>query len=247
VKDTFFAIPKLMERWIAIWINKIISKIDWFAQKVNNVFWTNYSFTYKVDVPEWWLFDSTKGKFKDLKNKMSILWKHQKKIYWDVKNNLKAWFNNFIRQMDASNNKISSSVKTTEQIQKDADNSKSKRIEEYYKKYWKGWWIIDKSNKKNSKSTNEVKNKLSELKNEYSKVESKIKKLDKISEKYAKNSKKYNSDIIDNVRKLNKELNNRKNLLATEIKNIESESKNKLANRYVTIKELVWLQKISLS
>jgi len=58
--------------------------------------------------------------------------------------------------MDASNQKISSSIKTADQVEAESAEDRQKRIEEMFKKYGEGADSIVDANNKSSKSSSDT-------------------------------------------------------------------------------------------
>jgi len=250
---TFTKIFLYTINFITAWISTIATAV----KSVWNIIWWVFLATKNTIEQMWrviadvllaiwwgikWLvtgnFDLLKKSLTDVPKALKKIWKVNMQIVETSNEEIWGNFKKLASKLDKSFNDIKNSGKDSNKDLVDNYSTSFDSLTWIADKYSKVWWnIVNKSNNKQRKSTNELKNKLDQLKNEYSKVEKQIKELDKVSEDYAKNSKKYNSDIIDDVRKLNKELDDRKQKLDDEISSIELDSKNKLAERYVDIKE----------
>lgn len=214
---------KNMANWI---INKANFLIKWFNVIAKAIWkeWIKEFKTFDTALEKsWWLRTNVwKKASSSWMKSFKKMWDSNKNIMWNMINSINeyetesvSWWKNVLWVFEQNANYLD-------------------KIDGKYNNTWKS---SSKSNKTQTKWAIETKNKLTELKNEYSKVEKQIQELDKASEDYAKNSKKYNSDIIESVRKLNKELRDKKTKLSNDISNIELESKNKLTDRYVEIKQ----------
>lgn len=171
----------------------------------------------------WWLWWKT---WKDVADTWSSsfwkMWDANKKIMWNMINSVNEY-------------EIESTKAWNKNIDVFKDNADY--LDSISWKYGKMWKDATKGWKEAWKSVDTVKDKIKDLEKEYKDVEKQIDNNIKAQKKYAEDSEKYNEKIIDDIRKTNKVLDERKAKLEEEIGILQSEETNDLAERYVEIKE----------
>ncbi len=193
--DVFLAVPRLMERWIKLGLNKIIENINKWIKAINKIPWVDIGeIGFRFDAPSTWLFDSTVWEFNKLKNEAENLWWYVTNVSNNISKDVKGFALDFVDSVEKSNKKIKESVKTTEQIEAEDAEKRKKRIDDMFKKYWELWeW-----NKKVIEETAKAQDKFDKAKAKIDKedFEKQIKNIDKL----ATEQDIYNKSLLSNYK-----------------------------------------------
>ena len=157
VWEAFWFLPKKLSVAISKWLNQAVQKLNDFLNKINEVFWTDYKINVKFQWTDSGDFSWTKQIFWEIQEKANNIWKTFKNVSTNLSEEIKKDSLNLLLEMDKSSTKVTSTIKTQEQLKRNEYDETFDNLGWLLEKYWQqlDWiWETAKSSTKKQKDWN---------------------------------------------------------------------------------------------
>jgi len=133
--EAFMVLPNLIAWWLWKALNAWAKKLNWFLEKINSVFWTDYKISVDFDEWGWAKFWKTSALFWEIEARRRKIGQTITWIWADLNAEIKADALTLANEMEASEKKITDAVRDSEWVKQDAYDTSFRRFNELNDKY----------------------------------------------------------------------------------------------------------------